>query len=234
MDSSNSVSKSQQCGVIYKITNLLNGKCYVGQTIQKLNKRIIHHKNCKTSAIGRAIQKYGWENFSVEVLEICSQDKLNECEKFWIKKNNCLSPNGYNFTDGGDRSVAVVTDEVRAKISAANSGEKNPMYGKPGANRGKTAWNKGLHHTEETKNKISIALKGRKFSDEHKAKISASSKGKIIPKEQREKISSARKGQPTWNKGIPCAEETKRKISETKKARNEEKRRSKFIEGSLF
>ena len=58
-------------GVIYLITNLLNGKKYVGQTIQRLNIRMNHHRRGGDLYIDRAIRKYGRENFKVEVLEEC-------------------------------------------------------------------------------------------------------------------------------------------------------------------
>jgi len=90
--------------IVYKIENLVNGKCYVGQTIQPLKFRIAEHKSSKTSLIGRAIKKYGWENFKVEIISECKTfEELDEQEKLWIKKLNCKSPNGYNIMDGGQK-----------------------------------------------------------------------------------------------------------------------------------
>ena len=81
---------------IYKIENLLNGKIYIGQSVH-IEKRWAEH--CSPSAdslIGKAIQKYGKENFIFQILEITTQEDLNNRETFFIKKYNSLSPNGYN------------------------------------------------------------------------------------------------------------------------------------------
>lgn len=181
-----------QMGVIYKITCLVNGKSYVGQTRQKLNRRISGHKTCKVKrGIDAAIDLYKWENFTVEVLEECPVELLNEREIFWIAKLNTKVPNGYNLTDGGDNSLNP-SDETRAKISANHadfSGEKNGFYGK--------------HHSEETRAKMSAAKKGKPHkphSPETCAKIAASNKGKHsqnkgkhLSEEHRAKIAVARK-----------------------------------------
>ena len=95
-------------GKIYKITNNINGKVYIGQTIQDLKTRFKRHctKQGGTGkednmAIKRAILKYGKSNFSIEVLEeIEDNSLLNEREIFWIKHFNSFE-NGYNLTAGG-------------------------------------------------------------------------------------------------------------------------------------
>ena len=88
-------------GVIYKITNKINGKIYIGQTIQTAQARFYKHAK-SNSLLGRDIQKYGKNNFVVEIVEKWEdRDTLNEREKFWIKKLNCKVPNGYNIAKGG-------------------------------------------------------------------------------------------------------------------------------------
>lgn len=79
-------------GIIYIIKNNINGKVYIGQTIQKLKDRWYRHcgksglsKNELNMHIKRAIFKYGKENFTIEVLEECDQCDLNEREKYYIK-----------------------------------------------------------------------------------------------------------------------------------------------------
>ena len=84
---------------IYKITNLINGKSYVGQSIH-IERRWQEHKlPSADSAIAKAIQRYGVNNFSFEVLEELQPNELDEKEKYYIKKFNTIVPNGYNITD---------------------------------------------------------------------------------------------------------------------------------------
>ena len=93
-------------GFIYKITNTLNGKVYVGQTIQNIKERFYQHcalkysKDALKMAIHKAILKYGKQNFSIEVIEEVESENLNEREIYWIKYFNSYK-NGYNETLGG-------------------------------------------------------------------------------------------------------------------------------------
>ena len=87
--------------IIYKITNLINGKIYIGQTKFTVEKRFKEHAKAD-SPLGHAIRKYGKKNFKAEVIETCQTfTELNEREIFWIKEFNCKVPNGYNIADGG-------------------------------------------------------------------------------------------------------------------------------------
>ena len=115
-------------GVVYLITCLINGMKYVGQTTKPLNIRLNQHKCCNLH-IDRAIREYGRENFTVDVLETCPVEQLNEREKFWIIELNCKYPNGYNYTDGGEGGWHH-SEKTKAIIAAGKSGEKNPNYGK--------------------------------------------------------------------------------------------------------
>lgn len=88
-------------GIIYVIINLINGKKYVGQTTRTVEERFREHAKAD-SFIGKAIRKYGEENFKGEVLEKCySAEELNAAEIKWIKELDCKAPNGYNLTGGG-------------------------------------------------------------------------------------------------------------------------------------
>jgi len=114
-------------GVIYLITNLLNGKKYVGKTTQTLKRRINQHKHGNIH-IDKTIRKYGWENFKVEVLEECyTVEQLNEREIFWISALSCKHPNGYNHTDGGEGTAGLKhTYEQYAGRAAANFRGNSP------------------------------------------------------------------------------------------------------------
>lgn len=104
---------------IYKITNKLNGKIYVGQS-NDVHRRMKEH--CypgrhlySTSPIDHAIHKYGEENFTFEVLEECTLDKLNELETFWILELNSMVE-GYNCNQGGDQA-SVGSNNGRTKLT---------------------------------------------------------------------------------------------------------------------
>ena len=109
--------------LIYVITDLINGMQYVGQTVNKLKRRIGHHKKYNESYLGDAIRKYGWENFKVDILEECkAPEESDEREIFWIKQLNCKIPNGYNMTDGGNVPRGRVVSDKERKLEA----EMNP------------------------------------------------------------------------------------------------------------
>lgn len=92
--------------VIYKITNLLNEKIYIGQTRQPIEKRFLQHFKAD-SPLGQDMREYGIENFTIEIIERCeNQEQLNEREIFWINALNSKQPNGYNVTSGGSGYVA--------------------------------------------------------------------------------------------------------------------------------
>ena len=100
-------------GVVYKITNHLNGKIYVGQTIRPLKERFNGHK-CGSLFVDKEIQKYGAENFTIEVLEECETTKqLREQEIFWMVELNSIYPNGYNLNDGMD-NVSTFTPVLKS------------------------------------------------------------------------------------------------------------------------
>lgn len=105
---------------IYKITNKINNKCYIGQSrnIERRWKRHIQENN--DSAIHRAIKKYGVENFSFEVIEECSTEELDKKEIYWINFYNSIDKEkGYNLTLGGlggAHSVKLEEKEVEEII----------------------------------------------------------------------------------------------------------------------
>lgn len=99
-------------GSIYCITNLINKKKYIGQTIKSIFQRFKEHKSYSKKKskcyFHRAIQKYGEENFSVEILDYAySSEELNQKEEDWIYILNTFGPEGYNMTSGGNQCVAL-------------------------------------------------------------------------------------------------------------------------------
>lgn len=109
-------------GFIYIITNTINGKQYVGQTIQSINKRFNRHCQYYGSeaenrmAIKLAIHKYGRKNFTIKVLEQCDVELLNEREIYYIEKFDTYN-SGYNSTRGGQiGSKPLKLEDVQEEI----------------------------------------------------------------------------------------------------------------------
>lgn len=88
------------CG-IYKITNNINNKCYIGQSIDIHRRWNAHKRQVVDNHLCRAFKKHGIENFSFEIIEECTINELNEKEKYWIQYYDSYR-NGYNETTGGD------------------------------------------------------------------------------------------------------------------------------------
>ena len=98
-------------GIIYKLTNKINGKVYIGLTTRPFNIRMNQHKydaihNGKYP-IHKAINKYGWDNFKKEIIDNASSlEELKLKEQYWIKYYDCCgTTKGYNATIGGDSST---------------------------------------------------------------------------------------------------------------------------------
>lgn len=94
------------CG-IYKIENILNGKIYIGQSIE-IERRWQKHLNANDDfLIHKAIKKYGKENFKFSIIEECDASLLNEKECYWINFYNSIIPNGYNMIQGGSNGMGL-------------------------------------------------------------------------------------------------------------------------------
>jgi group I intron endonuclease len=177
--------------IIYKVTNKINNKCYIGQTIDLKTRKQHHIKDSKRGSdyhFHRAMQKYGIDNFEWTVICECkTKEELNEKEMFYIKEFKSNEPEyGYNMTLGGDG--ASPNEELRRRLSISG---KNKIF------------------TEEHKKNISISKTGSKHSEETKKKQSLSAKKRIrrpCPEEIKEKIRIS-------NTGLKRTEETKRKMS---------------------
>ena len=161
-------------GCIYKITNTVSGKAYIGKSIDdSAYLRIYKHFNGQGSRlISAAIRKYGKDALTYEILyDGIIPEILDSFEVESIKIHNTITPHGYNLTSGGEGGEHSL--ETRQKISEAN--------------RRRT-------HSEKTRRKMSKAQRGRCHSEEACQKMSEAHKGKIIPIEQRLKISETLKG----------------------------------------
>ena len=139
---------------IYKTTNIITGKSYIGQHEVPLTPEAFDRYLGSGIAIKAAIKKYGRKNFKKEILEYIEDDdkheKTSERERYWIQKENTMAPNGYNISPGGEGGI---TPEI-AKRSALTRKER------------------GYKLSEETKHKISESNKGKEKSEEHKQHLS--------------------------------------------------------------
>ena len=177
-------------GYIYKTTNLINGKIYVGQ-----HKTDTFDKYYKGSGqlLTRAFKKYGKSNFACEVLATAeTKEELNILETYWIAELNTMDTLvGYNLTEGGEGTVGYVhTDEAKLKMSTAKKGKSlSPEHCKA----------------------IGRASLGRTLSEEAKAKLRAANLGRKVSEETKQKLRDAHKRNPR-----NFDEEYRRKLSESR------------------
>ena len=190
------------CG-IYKIENQVNHKIYVGQSVDiyerwRQHKYSLHNGNHYNTHLQGAWNKYGEESFEFCVIQECNKDELNSSEIEYIAYYKSYMPEfGYNLTFGGEGGA--VTDEVRKKLSIANIGKNNPMFGK--------------YHTDETKKKISETKIGSQNAMYGK-------RGVLSPNYGRKRTDEFRKLQSEAHKGKKMSEETRAKQSVVKSGQN--------------
>jgi group I intron endonuclease len=198
--------------IIYKITNLLGQKCYVGQTWQPMKDRFIQHA-CKNDSakLFHAMKKYGKDNFTIECLTIVSTQALADYyEIYFISKYSSNNRDvGYNISNGG-KGVGKHSSETKMKISVTLSGRKNgPCSKEHKANM--SAAKIGHVVSAETRSKISEANTGKLLSDEHIKNIGIGHTG----------LKYKMKDPETRNHNI--SEAKKKKNAERKLAANENK-----------
>ncbi len=206
--------KKSKIGLVYCITNILNDMQYIGFTNGDPKTRLRNHTkggNGAASLLYEAIKEFGVENFTLHTVFEGTYKQALKKEKYYIKKFNTITPNGYNKSSGGE---AMLLPEARAKVSAANTGRKHTSAtkikisqshigmkysaetrAKVGAAEIGNTYRVGKIHTPETKAKISVKLTGRKASPATRAKLSEARKGNKNAEgmqhtsESREKIS---------------------------------------------
>lgn len=172
--------------IVYQHKNKINGKIYIGITMQEPEQRWRNGEGYKSSPhFYAAIKKYGWDNFEHNILYVnCTKEEACLMEQILIKKYNSMDRNfGYNSTSGGENFT--MNEETKQKISQALKGNKN-----------------GLGHpcSEEKKKKISEAQKGRHLTEEHKQKLSEAAKKRHTPcpEQAKENIRKASHKKPVY------------------------------------
>lgn len=216
-------------GRIYCATCRVNGKRYVGQTVQVLAKRVKGHLDAVGSGsqlpFHRALRKHGRASFEIRTIAECtSVEALNEAEVHWIKKLGTFGPGGYNCTTGGEgfevseetkrrMSLACLgkprSEAHRQAVSAATKGENNPFYGRK--------------HDPETVERVKKKLRakfsgkgnpfyGKTHTPEVKAEASARMRGKKMLPQTRKAIAKANKGNQ-YTKGRKLSVAHREKLS---------------------
>lgn len=184
----------KQYNYVYKITNLVNGKIYIGKhSTDNLDDNYMG----SGTRLRQAYKKYGLECFIKEVIDYYTTEvELNQGEIYWIAKFNSTDPKiGYNLTYGGEGEIP--TKETKKKMSESQKG-------RPLSEDHKTKLRKP-HKMTYTK------------TEEHRRKLSESLKGKLVGRhlsdETKQKISETNKGKPSSMKGKKHSDETKQKLS---------------------
>ena len=202
---------------IYKITNTVNNKCYIGQSTD-LFKRIRKHVKTLLSGTNRnehlqnAYNKYGTGNFTIEVIEECKKEELDDREIFWIDYYKSYDPKyGYNKTKGGtggDSYLDVCSEQEKENIKNKKSenvkGERNPIYGAHCYTNGivikyikddeideyeANGWYNGVPDYIKEKERIANSGQNNGFY------------GKKHSEETKQRLSETRKGKSNWNYG---------------------------------
>lgn len=173
--------------IIYKHTSP-SGKSYIGQTMYTIDERFKQHirasNNGSELMFHQAIRKYGYENFSSEIVEVCENDiELNEREIYWIRFYDTYK-NGYNMTEGGG------------------------IPWNRGKNGLQTAWNKGITMTEDQKKNM-----GHAVDNATKEKISKTKTGTKLSEAHKQAISEACSGEKNGMYGKKHSEKTKKILS---------------------
>lgn len=106
---------------IYKITNDINDKVYIGMTTRNVELRWKEHLRHSSQLIDAAIQQLGKEHFKIEVIEECSEEEVDDKEIYWIKFYNSYEE-GYNVTAGGRDNKMIMTNKIDLVIQLWNEG----------------------------------------------------------------------------------------------------------------
>lgn len=227
---------------IYKITNLVNQKLYIGSSANLVRRQKDHFKKLSinrhpNSHLQSAVNHYGIENFIFQVIEYCEKDQLLTKEQYHIDQHDSCNM-GYNMCPVAASTLGRKhSEEAKRKMSASRIGKPGHRYIMPKETKEKLSrahMGKKLSSehrkkianslstriiTENTRHKLSISkignqyTKGRILPLSQKLNISKGNRGKVVSAETKFKISKALKGRPQpWN-SHPRTEEEKRKMS---------------------
>ena len=166
-------------GEIYKITNIVNGKVYVGQTVRPLDmrwKEHLSHIKFYDFPLYRAIKKHGVKNFVVEGIDRAeNREDLDAKERHWISVLQTMCPRGYNAISGPPGKATKTSEETKTRLSDGLRERWKTAEYRQKMKESTTGVKRGPR-SEEWINKLSEAHRGKKLTEEHKEKIRLASK----------------------------------------------------------
>lgn len=175
---------------IYKIQSKIKPeRTYIGSAVDihvrwRTHLRQLKNNKHENSRLQNHFNKYGKDDLVFSILIGCDKLDLITTEQFYIDAYNP----SFNICKKAGNTLGVKRSiETRRRVSEANTGKRNPNYGK--------------HLSEETRRKISEAHKGRKHTPEHTQKVAAARRGIKRPQHEKDKISKSCKGINTWSAG---------------------------------
>ena len=216
-------------GYIYKITNTVNNKIYIGKTEETIERRFYEHKlNVKTghkrSRLYSAMKHYGVDKFIVEELDHSdSSEELCEKERYWIKTLNSQDPEvGYNIASGGEGGF---TWSAKGYVTM-NKDNKNTLVHPEKVNDYlENGWDLGGKKLKLGDKKVGPSRRRGLWINNGEKQIRALpdelqtylDNGWVCGycKKAKDNLSSSHKGKAPWNKGISPSAETRSKISKT-------------------
>lgn len=201
----------KNCGV-YKITNIANGKFYIGSSWNGKGRWVNHrsrlrHQSHSNPFLQKAWNKYGEENFTFEIIECCERDALLKREQHHLDTKRPFRGTGYNISQiagGGDIFSSLSEKEQKEfREKSSHFGKENGMFGQ--------------EHTDETKQKLKNKAKGR-FSLDWFIERNGDTLGKKKYEERREKLANRKinyvhDNKCSGKKRRPLTDEEKQKIS---------------------
>ena len=212
---------------IYKIQSICKpDRFYIGSAVNIHNRWIRHHKDLRarchhSKKLQRHYDKYGEADLQFSVLLGCPKEDLIKTEQYFLDSykpyfNGCMTAGstlGMKLSEEAKRKLSKVhkgkkmSEEAKVKLGLRSRGNKNML---------------GKHHSEETKQKMSVNrtkyYTGKHQSEETKKKLSIVNTGKHHSEETKQKMSDAKKGKPTWNKGLKNPEGITGKIRKLRAA----------------
>ena len=208
---------------VYKITNIINGKIYIGSSINIAKRKCMHFSDLRRGVhcndfLQKSFNKHGEDAFSFDIIEICFPEDCIKKEQYYLDLYTPINADfGYNICKVAGSVLGIKrSDETKKRVSEVKKSQNVKISEEIKLHLSKI--NTGKKLSQETKDKIGKSSKGRRMSEEAKLKISVGNKGK--PKSDAHK-EAMRKAQLNSTYVRVCSEETKLKMSIAAKNRNQ-------------